>query len=168
MSMENMENMDKVQKALAGLREEVPSDAYFSGVLSEFHSRQRNQQLVSKSLTVRLTDSLKDLWFFNPARLVQVSAFSLVLLFFTLNGLNQSWNSNSTSLVNWYRGEAVQPNSSLFPEHYLTSNGIDSLGERILSRPVELTALSLAEIGLERTQYVMNTTPVAYDSVVAF
>ncbi len=164
----SMENIDKVQKALAGLRDEVPSDSYFSGVLSEFHSRQRNQQLVSKSLAFRLTESLKDLWFFNPARLVQASAFSLVLLFFTLNGLNQSWNSNSTSLVNWYRGEGAQLNSSLFPEQYLTSNGIDSLGAGSLARPVELAALSLAEIGSERTQYVMNTTPAAYDSVVAF
>ncbi len=164
----SMENMDKVQKALVDLRNEVPSDAYFSGVLSEFHSRQRSQQLVSKSFSFRLTEAFKDLWFFNPARLVQAGAFSIVVLFFTLNGLNQSWNSNSTSLVNWYRGEAVQLSSSLFPETYLTSNGVNSLGESSLARPVELAALSLAEISSERTQYVMNTTPAAYDSVVAF
>ncbi len=163
-----MENIDSVQKALSGLRDEVPSDLYFSGVLAEFHSRQRNQRLVPQSFTTRLMESVKDLWFFNPARLVQGSAFALILLFFTLNGLHESWSSNSAVLVNWYQGESLRLEKSTLPEQFLTSNGIDQLGSSALVRPVELAALSLGEMGSDRTQYVMNTTPASYDSVVAF
>ena len=164
----NMETTDSVQKALAGLRHEVPSDAYFSVVLAEFHSRQRNQAMAPKSFSIRLTESLKDLWFFNPARLLQAGAFSLIVLFFTMNGLHQSWSSSSTSLANWYQGKSVSVEQVSLPEHFLVSNLVDQLGSTSLARPVELAGLSLGEIGADRTQYVMNTMPAAYDSVVAF
>ncbi|MES2308653.1 MAG: hypothetical protein V4507_07310 [Verrucomicrobiota bacterium] len=163
-----MENWDSIQKALAERRHDVPSDQYFSGILSEFHSRQRNVAFVQKSLVDRLIESIKDLWFFQPARLIQGAAFSLIVLFFTLNGLHESWSEGSETLTNWYKGDASSENQSSVQEQFMISSAMDQLGAASLNRPAELASISTVAAGVDRTQYVMNSTPATYDAVVAF
>jgi hypothetical protein len=166
--MMNTENWDSIQKALAERRHDVPSDRYFSGILAEFHARQRDVAFEQKSLMDRLAESVQDLWFFQPVRLVQGVAFSLLVLFFTFNGLYDSWNDGSATLANWYKGDVSIQNRSDVQEHFLISNAIDQLGSNALNRPVELASISTVASGVDRTQYVMNSTPATYDAVVAF
>lgn len=164
----NMDQNELIQKALVGFRSELPSEKFFSNVLSEFHKRQRMSQLQKKSFWMRFTEFLSDMWFFQPSKLLQVSAVSLFALFFTLNGIRDSWSSASTSFAGLTSDTSVSmemtPSESLF----VTSNALDQLGSRSLTQGVELASLSGEAVGSDRIQYVSRSMPETYDTVVAF
>lgn len=158
-----MQNSEAIKELLQGNKNQVPSESYFSGVLSEFHKRQRLNQLQKKSIAVQLREFLADMWFFQPARLVQVSAMSVFVLFFTLNGIRDSWSSASATLASFENSQSTSSD-----EHFLISSAIDQLGSSALNQSFELASSVANDSNSGRTQYVSNTVPLSADTVVAF
>ncbi len=158
--MNQPESTPSLQKLLAYKRLDMPSSAYFNGVVSEFHRRQRANFLQPKSTWSTWMESLSDIIFFQPARCLQMASVTCALITLTVVGLSHAWNSPTGDLFATHI-------PSISEEHYLVSNASETLATLELSPKLEMVA-SLQDSDLERAQYVLNEAPAAYDAVMAF
>lgn len=163
---QNEENFGEIQKLLAMKRLELPSQAYFDGVLSEFHNRQRAELLQPRYTFVSRffagMDALRDALIPRPALRYAYASLAVVALLAV--GLKQSWTgADGTSTL------ALQ-NTPASHDEYAFSQALEP--QRTSSVDQQIDAASISPVSLDNKtvmpHYVIAQAPTSYDTSMAF